>query len=108
MTSSRADNPQRPPPASGFARAAWFLLSLHLILSPLAFATATADVFEENKAALLTLAALVLAALALAAAIGKRGAHPVLIGVLSAGLRRDLVLLGFFLCALSAVISTVT
>ena len=83
MTSSRADNPQRPPPASGFARAAWFLLLLHLVLSPLVFATATADVFEENKAALLTLTALLLAALALASSIGKRSTHPVRIGVLS-------------------------
>src|SRR4051812_45232658 len=110
MTSSRADTPERPPPASGFARTAWRVLSMHLVLSPLVFSTATADVFEENKAALLTLTALALAALALAAAIGKRGARPVLIGVLSAGtgLRRDLILLGFFLCALSAAISTVT
>src|SRR4051794_24412058 len=108
MTSSRGHNPERPPPAAGFARGAWFLLSLHLVLSPLVFSTATADVFEETKAALLTLTALALAALALMAAIGKRDVRPVVIGVLGAGLRRDLVLLGFFLCALSAAISTVT
>src|SRR5438128_956735 len=112
MTSARAENAQRPLPASGFARAARALLLLHLVLSPLVFATATADVFEENKAALLTLTALTLAALTLATSFGKWGAHAVGIGLLipsgACGLRRDLVLAGFCLCALSAVVSTVT
>src|SRR5438128_1373488 len=102
MSSSVADRGQRPLPASGFARAAWSLLSLHLVLSPLFFATATADVFEENKAALLILTALALAALGLAAWVGKSFAHPLGIEVLippgPRGLRRDLVLVGFYLC----------
>jgi O-antigen ligase/tetratricopeptide (TPR) repeat protein len=78
--------------------ARWILCS-YLLVCPLLFSTATAEAFEENKAALLTLTATLLAALGLGAG-GLRGIvrvfrHP-----------PDLLALGFALLALSAVLST--
>jgi O-antigen ligase len=68
------------------------LLLFHLVLSPVAFGYATAEIFEHNKVALLLLVALSLLAL------GTLGLRP----------RREPVALGFLLFSGSALVSTVT
>jgi len=67
------------------------LLLFHLVLSPVAFWYATAEIFEHNKVALLLLAALSLLAL------GTLGPRP----------PREPVALGFLLFSGSALVSTV-
>jgi O-antigen ligase/tetratricopeptide (TPR) repeat protein len=81
-----------------YAHLARVVLWLHLLLSPLVFCTATAEAFEENKVALLTLTAVTLAALGLSAlAEGGR---------LRLG-TRDPITLGVLLFTASGVVSTV-
>jgi O-antigen ligase/tetratricopeptide (TPR) repeat protein len=94
-----------PPATPALLRCARWVLALHLLLSPLVFCTWTAEAFEENKAALLRLTALLLTALG-----GARLLQP---PVESFSLRRwwrrlgpDPVLAGALLFTLSAVVST--
>src|SRR5262249_19687548 len=75
VLSRRAMNPSPPdlPAACGpRVRLARRVLALHLLLSPLVFCTRTAEAFEENKAALLRLAALLLAGLGVAGLLERR------------------------------------
>jgi O-antigen ligase/Tfp pilus assembly protein PilF len=75
------------------------IVACHLLVCPLLFCTWTAEAFEENKAALLTVTAVLLLALGLAAR-GPAGLLRALRG------RIDLVTLGFALLVASAALST--
>src|SRR5262249_31895770 len=105
-----AASPATPAPLAPAvpARVAWGLLLFHLVLSPLLFWTGTVEVFEENKAALLALTAVLLSALGLSAAAGRIALGPLQSRLAAAArlLRRDPVLLGAWLYTLSAVVSS--
>jgi O-antigen ligase/tetratricopeptide (TPR) repeat protein len=85
------------------AAAAWSLLFLHLTLSPLLLSRTTHETFEEPKALLLTLTALLLAGLALSA----WALRPASVLALVYGWLRDPVCLGLLLLTASAAASTV-
>jgi O-antigen ligase/tetratricopeptide (TPR) repeat protein len=97
-----------PAPAEG--RLAWVVLLGLMVLTPLVFCTHTTDVFEENKVALLGAGAILLAALAISAGLASLGNWPArwphYLQRAWDDLRRDPLLLGACLFALSAVVST--
>ncbi len=91
--------PTAKPAPGPLAALAWWLLALHLALAPLVFCVHTAEVFEENKVALLKLVAWALTGIGLSAWLGGRRGFRDLLG-------RNLLGAGVGLFLISAVVST--
>jgi O-antigen ligase/Tfp pilus assembly protein PilF len=98
----------RPESHSHLAVLARGLLFVHLLLSPLVFTTATLELFEYPKVALLRLTALGLAGLGLLALAGRCGPRAAGWHALAAvrDFGREPVTLGILLFTLSAALST--
>lgn len=98
--------------ARSWSVAVWGLLFVHLVLSPLIFSSATVETFEFNKALLLRLTAILVAALRIETLLarGTVGTLPSFasLGAACRGLIRQPLALGVLLFLVSAALSTIT